>query len=353
MSMYGETLRLSIFGASHAEFVGMTLEGLPSGEEIDLAELQAFMDRRAPGRNEYSTPRNEADVPEFLSGLDGNVIRGPSLTAVVRNTDARPSAYADIRNIPRPGHADYPAYVKYGKFVSGGGQFSGRMTAALCVAGGVCVQLLKKRGINIFARIRSIGPVSDSDEWRLPMENGFPTSDPDAGKRMIEWILDRKAEGDSCGGIIECMIAGVPAGTGGPVFGGLENRISAAVFGIPAVKGIEFGDGFALAQMKGSESNDAFVVRENRVETETNRCGGILGGLATGMPILFRVSVKPTPSVAKPQKSVDLETMKETEIRVGGRHDPCVVPRAVPCVEAAAAVAVLDAILTDGKDGEI
>ena len=353
MSSYGETIRLTIFGQSHAPSVGMTLEGLPAGKTVDMHKLQSFLNRRAPGRTPYATERKEPDVPEFQSGLENGKTNGAPLTAVIRNTDARPEAYLAFRNIPRPGHADYPAIVKYGNSAerTGGGQFSGRLTAPLCIAGGICKQLLGQEGVSVFARILSIGPVSDCDEWREPVpDDRFPTADPAAGERMIEWILSAKADGDSCGGIIECMITGLAPGVGQPLFGGLESRISCAVFGIPAVKGIEFGDGFRLAGMKGSESNDTYCVREGVIRTDTNRCGGILGGLANGMPVVFRAAVKPTPSISKPQKSVDLKTMTETELRVGGRHDPCILPRAVPCVEAAAALAVYDALLTDRKD---
>ncbi|MBP5230743.1 MAG: chorismate synthase, partial [Clostridia bacterium] len=309
MERYGETLKLTLFGRSHGPLVGMTMTGLPSGLAVDAEKLQTFLNRRAPGRAPWSSPRREDDVPEFLSGLkDGKTTGGP-LTAVIRNRDANPSDYENLKSVPRPGHADYPASVKYGPdgIESGGGRFSGRMTAPLCVAGGLCRQFLEELGISVSARVLSVGPVSDSSAWTSPVpEEGFPAADPEAGKRMIEWILQKKAEGDSCGGVIECRIDGLPAGIGGPLFGGMESRISEIVFAIPAVKGIEFGDGFRLAERTGSESNDAFCVKDGKILTETNHCGGLLGGMTDGMPVLFRVAVKPVPSVSVPQKSVDL-----------------------------------------------
>ncbi len=347
MSGFGENIRLTVFGQSHSAAVGMTLEGIPAGELIDMEELSRFLSRRAPGRNSYSTQRKEADVPEFLGGLVGNVTCGSAITAVIRNTDCRPGDYERFRTVPRPGHADYTAHVKYGGFqdVSGGGSFSGRLTAPLCVAGGICRQLLAREGIRVYSGIVSIGEIRDPGRLTPEAaERAFPVADAAIGKEMLARIERAKAEGDSVGGVIECMADGIPAGLGGALFDGMESRISAIVFGIPAVKGIEFGSGFGSAGMKGSENNDAFCLHDGEVRTVTNHAGGILGGITDGMPLVFRVAVKPTPSIALPQKSVDLDTMTETEISVAGRHDPCIVPRAVPCVEAAACVALYDAL---------
>ncbi len=332
---YGENLKISIFGQSHAPAVGVTIEGLPAGVEIDTEELQRFLDRRAPGRNQYSTSRKEADAPEFLSGVlpsgtDGKLVAcGTPVTAIIKNTNIRPQDYEELKYIPRPGHADYTANIKYGgsQDVSGGGAFSGRMTAPLCIAGGICIQLLAAKGIEINAKIRSIAGI-EGDE-----------------AAMFAAIDAAKAEGDSVGGVVECVVTGLPAGIGGPMFGGLESRIAQAVFGIPAVKGVEFGAGFAAAALKGSENNDPFAIENGKVVTKTNNCGGILGGISTGMPLVFRAAFKPTPSIALEQDSVDLRRMQPAKLSVKGRHDPCIVPRAVPVVEAAAAIAIYDAMM--------
>ncbi len=348
-SSAGSLLRLTIFGESHAPAIGVTVEGLPAGEEVDLAALRRFLARRAPGQGPWATARREADEPEILCGLLNGRTCGTPLTAVIRNTNARSGDYTPYRDTPRPGHADYTGHVRYGGYSdpAGGGHFSGRLTAPLCVAGGICLQILKRRGVSVMARILSVGEERDDAPFSSPVgEKPFPVSDDAAATRMLGRIERAKAEGDSVGGVVECMITGLPAGVGDPIFDGMENRIAKLVFGIPAVKGLEFGDGFALAAMAGSEANDPFCMRDGRVETETNRCGGILGGITTGMPLVFRAAFKPTPSIARPQRTVDLRSGGETEITVGGRHDPCVVPRAVPCVEAAAAAAVLDALLT-------
>lgn len=323
---YGECLRLEIFGQSHAESVGMTLEGVHAGARVDFDALLHFMQRRAPGRSEYATARREADVPEFTSGLRDGVTDGMPITAVIRNTDVRPRDYDALRTVPRPGHADYSAWLRYGSIPTGGGEFSGRMTAPLCIAGGICLQLLENEGVSIRARVAEIGGAHDE-------------------KAMHDKVMHAKAEGDSVGGVIECVAEGVPAGLGGALFDGMESRISAVVFGIPAVKGIEFGAGFASARLRGSENNDEFCINGGRIETRGNNCGGILGGITDGMPLVFRAAVKPTPSIAKPQRSVDLHTLEETTIEIHGRHDACIVPRAVPCVEAAAAIAIYDAWL--------
>ena len=348
MSQYGEHLRLTIFGQSHASAIGMTLEGLPAGEAIDMEALQAFLERRAPGRNDWSTPRREADAPEFLSGLVGNVTCGAPLTAIIRNTNTRSGDYANLAVVPRPGHADYTAQVKYSghQDYAGGGAFSGRLTAPLCIAGGICIQLLKRRGIEIISRIASVGTAEDTAPLTCSTaEKPFPTVSDEAGTAMRAVIADAKAEGDSVGGVIECAVLGLPAGLGGPLFDGMEGRIASIVFGIPAVKGIEFGAGFASARLRGSENNDPFTVENGTVKTVSNRCGGILGGITDGMPLTFRAAFKPTPSIARAQQSVNLKTLTPETLRVTGRHDPCIVPRAVPCVEAAAAVAVYDALL--------
>ncbi len=352
-SSYGKDMRITIFGQSHSPAIGVTIEGIPAGQEIDFNELAVFLDRRAPGRNEFSTARREADKPEFISGIKGNVTCGTPLTAIIRNTDTRSQDYEELVCIPRPGHADYTANVKYGgaQDYAGGGHFSGRMTAPLCVAGGIFMQFLRREGIEIISCIKSIGSISDENELTVSTAGKeFPAVSDDAGEKMRALIAAAKAEGDSVGGVIECKVIGVPAGLGDPMFDGIENRIAQAVFGIPAVKGIEFGIGFAAAKLRGSENNDCFEMKENKVVTKTNNCGGILGGITDGMPVVFRAAIKPTPSVAKEQRTLNLVTGEQEILRVGGRHDPCIVPRAVPCIESAAAIAVYDALLARRKE---
>ena len=352
-SSFGENIRVSIFGQSHSGAIGVTVDGLPAGEKIDLAQLQRFLDRRAPGRNDYSTARREADVPEILCGLKDGLTCGAPLTAIIRNGDVRSQDYEALRTTPRPGHADFTAQVKYGgaQDAAGGGHFSGRLTAPLCIAGGICLQLLAREGITVISRIASIAGVADEGELTgSTAEKDFPVVSDVRGEEMRAAIEAARTEGDSVGGVIECAVLGVPAGLGDPMFDGMENRIAAVVFGIPAVKGIEFGAGFAAAAMRGSENNDAFALQDGRVVTKTNHCGGILGGITTGMPISFRAAFKPTPSIAREQESVNLDTMQSVKISVGGRHDPCIVPRAVPCVEAAAAIAVYDALLSRRRE---
>ena len=352
-STYGENLHLTIFGQSHSPAIGMTLEGIPAGEQLDFEALQCFLERRAPGRNAYSTARKEADAPEFLSGLRGDTTCGVPLTAIIRNGDTRSKDYAPFSAVPRPGHADYTANVKYSghQDYAGGGHFSGRLTAPLCIAGGVCLQILQRHGIEVISRIRAIGDVEDpSPLTASTAEKAFPTVDETAGEAMQAAIAQAKAQGDSLGGVIECAVLGLPAGLGDPMFGGMENRIAAIVFGIPAVKGVEFGAGFAAARLRGSQNNDSYTVKDGRVETRSNHCGGILGGITNGMPLVFRAAIKPTPSIAMEQDSVNLETLEAEKLRVGGRHDPCIVPRAVPVMEAAAAIAVYDALLGRKKE---
>ena len=352
-STYGENLHLTIFGQSHSPAIGVTVEGLPAGLPIDMAALQAFLDRRAPGRDKNSTTRREPDMPEFLSGLTGNVTCGAPLTAIIRNTNTRSGDYSELAHKPRPGHADYTAWVKYGESrdYAGGGHFSGRLTAPLCIAGGICLQLLEKEGITVRARIRAVADVTDDAPFTAPVSHKpFPTVSDEAGDAMQQRIAAAKAESDSVGGVVECIVDGLPAGLGDPMFDGMENRIAAAVFGIPAVKGVEFGDGFEAAKLRGSENNDPFCMENGQVITATNHCGGILGGITNGMPLILRAAFKPTPSIGTEQNTVDLRTGENTTLTVHGRHDPCIVHRAVPCVEAAAAIAVYDALLQRKKE---
>ena len=354
-STYGESLKLSIFGQSHGAGIGMVLDGIPAGLRVDMEALNAFLARRAPGQNAYSTPRKEADAPEFLSGLVENTTCGAPIAAVIRNTNTRSGDYANLKDCPRPGHADFTAQVKYGGFqdASGGGHFSGRLTAPICIAGGLCKQWLAEKGIRVSAHIAMIGGIWDKPFDPISPEteavgSDFPTLDPNCGSKMQQCIGAAKAEKDSVGGIVECAVTGLPAGVGEPMFGGMEGKLAQMLYGIPAVKGVEFGAGFRAAEMRGSDNNDAFRISGGKIVTATNHCGGILGGITDGMPLIFRAAFKPTPSIAQPQQSVSLSRMEECTLEIKGRHDPCIVPRAVPVVEAAAAIALLDILLAEG-----
>ena len=333
-SSYFGNISFTIFGESHSPEIGVTIEGLPQGFAPDFDELNSFLQRRAPGRSELSTPRKEPDTPEFTEGICDGKICGDTVTAIIRNTNTRSKDYSELRIKPRPGHADYTAAVKFGGKADfrGGGHFSGRLTAPLCIAGGLIIQLLEKEGITVESRIAEIGGISGDED------------------KMKQAILNAKAEGDSVGGIIECTVLGLPVGLGNAMFDGMESRIAKLVFGIPAVKGIEFGAGFEAARLRGSENNDPFEMRDGKVVTKTNNCGGILGGITDGMPLTFRAAFKPTPSIAKEQDTVNLETGENAKLSIVGRHDPCIVPRALPCVEAAAAIAVYDALLERRKE---
>lgn len=352
-SSFNGNIKFTIFGQSHSPAIGVTVEGLPAGFEPNMNELARFMQRRAPGQNEYSTPRAEADAPEFISGLFEGKLCGTPLTAIIKNTNTRSKDYSELKYKPRPGHADFCAGIRYNSSqdYTGGGHFSGRLTAPLCIVGGLCLQLLKAEGISMAAHIAELGGISDRGELCAEAsKKAFPVIDDDCGEKMKKAIAEAKSRGDSVGGVIECAVFGCPAGIGDPMFGGMENRISTLVFAIPAIKGIEFGAGFNAATLRGSENNDPFAVESGRIITKTNNCGGILGGITTGMPIVFRAAVKPTPSISLEQDTVDLRTMENAKLSIHGRHDPCIVPRAVPCIEAAAAIAVYDALLEKRKD---
>ncbi len=353
MSVWGRgTLNLSIFGESHGPGIGVVIDGLPAGEEIDVEELMAFCARRAPGRSSTATKRKEPDRPEFLSGLLDGRTTGAPLCAVIRNSDTHSGDYDNLRTTARPGHADYTAWLRFQGYndVRGSGHFSGRLTAPLVVAGGIAKQILRRRGVEVGAHILSVHGIADrafdpvavtAQTLRTVGERTFPVLDEDAGERMIGAIEQAASELNSLGGVVECCAVGFPAGVGTPMFDGLENSLSSILFGIPAVKGVEFGAGFDAAGLTGAENNDEFELQEGRVVTRTNHHGGILGGISSGMPITMRVAFKPTPSISRPQQTVNFQEGCACELVVKGRHDPCVVPRAVPCVEAAAAFALL------------
>ena len=352
-STYGEKIKISVFGESHGGGIGVVIDGLPAGEAIDFDAVLAQMARRAPGRDKTATPRKESDLPRVLSGMLGDVLTGAPLCAVIENTNTRSQDYGDLLAKPRPGHSDYTAYIKYhgANDIRGGGHFSGRITAPLVFAGAVCRQLLERRGIQIAAHIQSVGSIHDKpfDPVAVPSAlikrlsaSSFALIDESAEEPVRAEIEAARLAQDSVGGMIECAVTGLPAGVGEPMFDGLEGAIAKAVFGVPAVKGIEFGAGFALAAMRGSRANDAFCYQNGHVVTETNHCGGILGGIANGMPLIFRCAVKPTPSISQPQKTVDLQTGENTVLTIHGRHDPCIVPRAVPVIEAVTALAIIN-----------
>ena len=355
---YGDSFHLTVFGQSHADCIGVVIDGIPAGVTLDSDLIRAMLARRAPGAAPYATARKEADLPEIVSGVVNGVTCGAPLCALIRNTNAHSADYDALRTLPRPSHADFAAFWKHEGYADmrGSGNFSGRMTAPLVFAGAIAMQLLRDKGVTIGAHIASVGEICDDafDPVRLSAETlravqkkPFPVLNEQAGQQMQTAIAAVKADGDSIGGVVECAAVGLPVGIGSPMFGGIENEISRVVFAIPAVKGLEFGSGFAGSRRRGSENNDPFCLGEDgEIRTSTNNHGGALGGLSSGMPVVFRAAFKPTPSIAKAQQTVDLQTYAPATIAIPGRHDPCVVPRAVPCVEAACAIALINLIGT-------
>ena len=338
-SSIGDNIKISVFGESHGEAIGCVIDGLPSGVKLDTDKIYKDMSRRAPGKDKTATPRLEKDIPHILSGVLDGVTTGAPLAMVIENTNTRSKDYDKLKDLPRPGHADFTAWVKYkgANDHRGGGHFSGRLTAPLCFAGAVCMQILERRGIHIGAHVtriagiedRRFDPLGESEATFASLrEEKLPVLTKDIGEKMEAAILAAKAEGDSVGGIVECMVTGLPVGLGDPFFDSLESELSHMMFSIPAVKGIEFGDGFALAAMKGSAANDGMHWAEGKVETKTNHNGGILGGISGGNPVIFRLAIKPTASIGKPQLTVNLAERKDTLLTIGGRHDPCIIPRA-------------------------
>ena len=353
MNTIGNQLKITIFGQSHAPAIGVVIDGFPAGFPVDFNALQRFLARRAPNASAYSTKRKEADIPEFVAGIIDGKTCGAPVTAIIGNTDTRSTDYAALRDIPRPSQADFAAYMKFHGFndIAGSGQFSGRLTAPLCIAGGLCLQLLKQRGIAIAAHILSVGNADDIPFNPMQPEIHALTADaprvlsPKAWETMLAEIEDARNHDDSVGGVIECAAAGLPAGYGNPMFDGIENRIAQIIFGIPAVKGLSFGSGFAGSRLKGSQNNDPYVMDGETVRTKSNNHGGILGGITTGMPLLFKVAMKPTASIGLEQDSISLSKKENTKLVIQGRHDPCIIPRAVPVIEAAAAIALCDILM--------
>ena len=356
----GEKIKLTIFGESHGLGIGCVIDGLPSGFAIDLDAVKKEMQRRAPGKSPLATARNEKDAFIIESGFFEGRTTGTPLCVLIPNSDQHSGDYSKLKNVMRPGHADYSGKVKYNGFndYRGGGHFSGRLTAPLVFMGAVAKQILAKRGIYVGAHIAAVAGVKDmpfnqlsesADTFSELAQKTFPVIDDGAGEAMQEKILAAKQNCDSVGGVIECMAINLPAGLGAPFFDSLESRLAHALFSVPAVKGIEFGKGFALTQMPGSEANDQMYYDNGVVKTYTNNNGGITGGITNGMPVLFKAAVKPTPSIAKAQKTVDLSTESNTELVITGRHDPCIVQRAVPVIEGVAAWVILDMLLAGEK----
>lgn len=351
MNVWGQSLKLSIFGQSHGPAIGLVLDGIPAGEEISLQSLAEEMARRAPGRSEMSTARRESDEVEILSGLVEGRSCGAPICGLIRNRDAISKDYSPVL---RPGHADWTAWLKYKGWADmrGGGHFSGRLTAPLVAAGAIAKQVLARRGVEIYARIKSVATIEDPSsapalaELRHLKNRELPIVCAETARKIKQAIAEVKAEGDSVGGVVEIAAHGVPAGLGEPFFASAESVISSLLFSIGGVKGVEFGDGFGLSALKGSQANDELELADGRVRALSNHNGGILGGISCGEPMLVRVAVKPTPSIARPQRSVDPGRRENVELKIKGRHDPCIVPRAVVVMEAALALAILDLALS-------
>ena len=352
MNTLGTSFRITSIGESHGKIVGVVIDGCPAGLELDMDKLQKELDRRRPGQSKVSTTRNEADRAEVLTGLYEGETTGAPITIIIRNQDRDSSKYLEARWTPRPGHADYTAGLRYGENQDprGGGRFSGRNTAGFVMAGAVAKQLLEGIGTTIVAFTQQIGPVvaKDVKPAKVTESNMVRCPDEVAAEEMIRVIDKSKSEGDSVGGKVKVVALNPPRGIGQPIFDTLEGDIAKALYAIPAVKAVEFGAPAGPPALRGSEANDQYVIKDGVVVTETNNSGGILGGISSGMPIEATVTFKPTPSIGVEQKTVDLQRMEETTIRVEGRHDPCIVPRAVPVVEAMMAVVLADHALRAG-----
>lgn len=346
-SNFGNKVQIQIFGQSHSEMLGVVIDGLPSGIKIDMQKINDFLLTRQGGNNSYSTQRKEKDMPNIVSGIVNGKTCGAPLCALFENSNTISKDYDKIAEVPRPSHADLAAYFKHNGYndVRGGGHFSGRMTLPLCFAGAVCMQILEEKDICITAHIKSICDICDDSFHPLSPQSvcdDFPVINMDAGKKMISFMESCAKDGDSVGGIIECSVTGLPIGVGEPMFEGLENVISAAVFSVPAVKGIEFGLGFESASKRGSEINDGYSYENGCINLLSNNSGGITGGLSTGAPLIFRTVIKPTPSIFKEQESINIKDNTNVPLKIQGRHDPCIVPRAVPCIKSAAAIAIIN-----------
>ena len=358
-SNIGNKLKISLFGESHGEGIGVVIDGLPAGFPVDLDYINHQMKRRAPGRSTLSTSRKEEDEYKILSGFFQGKTTGTPLTAIIFNEDKNSEDYNKLKNILRPGHSDYTGYIKYSSYndYRGGGHFSGRLTAPLLFAGAIAMQILESKNIYIGSHIKSIYDINDETIDNIDIENiiklksmKFPVLSSENGKRMTDCILEHKAKGNSLGGVVETFVINVPAGYGEPFFDSIESKISHIIFSIPSVKGVEFGAGFKITEMTGKEANDQFMINNDKVTTVTNNNGGILGGISNGMPIIFKTAIKPTPSIQCSQNTVNISSMENTLINIKGRHDPCIVPRVIPVIEGACALVILDLIME--RDGE-
>lgn len=356
----GRAFIVTSFGESHGDCVGVIVDGCPAGLPLAAAEIQQMVDKRKPSAAAGGTPRREEDRAEILSGIFNGRTTGAPLCLMVRNRDTDSSVYEDMKSMPRPGHADYTAFVKYGGYSDfrGGGRFSGRITAGFVMAGAVAMKLLKLQGIEVLAHAVQVGAVSATPPTlaqirRITYKNAVRCADPDAAGRMIKAIERARKDGDSIGGVIEAVAAGLPAGLGEPVFDTLEGDLAKAFFAIPAVKGVEFGTGFAAAAMKGSANNDPIAMKGNKIVMLTNNSGGISGGISNGMPVVARIAFKPAPSIAVKQGSIDLQTGKSVDLNIKGRHDACIVPRAVPVVESMMSVVLCDFAIRSGLIQEV
>ena len=340
--------RVTLIGSSHGNMVGCVIEGVPPNLSIDITSIQVDLNRRAPGQSKVTTDRKEADTLVVETGIFNGKTTGQPIVAFVRNRDIDSSYYDEIKATPRPGHADYPAQIKYGgaQDYRGGGSFSGRMTIGLVIAGSIAKQILATKGIDVNAYTSEIAGISSPrDSLEYVYQSLVRVASPKNEQEIITRIQEAKADGDSVGGVVSCQVSGLPVGVGEPIFGSIEGRIALVMFGVPATKGVEFGSGFAAARMMGSQHNDEYYKEADRVLTRTNNSGGILGGLSNGMPVEFRVAFKPTSSISKKQRTVNMTSGDETELKVRGRHDPCIVPRAVVVVECATAMVILDLML--------
>ncbi len=358
-SSIGSRVRLTVFGESHGPAIGCVLEGLPAGHKIDMDLVLAQMARRAPGKDKTATPRKEADLPEFLSGVLDGVTTGAPLAIIIRNNDTKSHNYDNLKFSPRPNHSDYAAWVKYGGFndVRGGGHFSARLTAPIVAAGAICRSILKEKGITVGGHILSIGGITDPEFDPVNIEADtlselsgklFALNLPEKENEMREKVEAARMSRDSVGGAVELAAVGLPAGIGNPMFYGVENLLAQILYAVPAVKSVSFGAGDRFAEMLGSEANDQMYVDESgKVKCLTNNCGGITGGITNGMPLIVKVALKPTPSISRPQQTVNLATKKNSTLEIEGRHDPCIVPRALPALEAALSVGLLDLLLED------
>lgn len=358
---WGNNIKLTIFGESHGAAIGGVIEGIPAGIKLDLEFIKKEMARRAPGNNNLSTPRKEADEVEILSGYFEEKTTGTPLSFIIKNTNTKSKDYSLFKDIMRPGHGDYTGNVKYFGFndYRGGGHFSGRITAPLVFAGAIAKQILEKKDMFIGAHVKSIYNIEDTsfnelginkEELLSLKEESLPLLNKLVKDDMEEIIIKAREDGDSVGGVIELMVLNPGEGLGAPFFDSVESRLSQILFSVPAVKGVEFGDGFNMACLKGSESNDAYVIENKMVKTKSNKNGGILGGITNGMPIIFKVAIKPTPSISKLQETVDIGTMTETTLEVKGRHDPCIIPRAIPVIESVTALVMLDLFIDRLKE---